>query len=523
MFNLKTSTSELSSMNHGTSRAQYEQIAPSRDVTLNNFSNGNIHFRFETSGSKWFLPSKTYMRVRCRLNKTVNGNPTQLSVSDNIAPNMGLCGSLFQSAEFRLADKTVSRISDFLPQIDALENRVYKSKSWLDGIGRSTNFWDPNFTSRQNDVVSNPSVSYSEVRTGRLGLGYDPAVTVAIAADTGVLTFSAGDATPLFQAGDYIEIEAGGAVGTLRYYVSAVTSGTTLQLNKTKQVDLGAAVVPFTRIRVVAQPSESRSLTDFELNWQPPLSIFKVDTAIPCCKGELVLNPQTSATFQKAAIESLGADKVAGVDFNFSIVDMYLIIKTVEGPRADSLTYLLDLNQVRCQTDIVNTNSLQQRSFDISPSTYALAVAYQDQRLSSTLYSASKFRSYDGGLVPQELSLTRLFVNFAGQNKPQPDADPSFVAGTDNTLQRYVETQMETGGYEDTGSAESLLDFHNRGSFYFWNWARDGTDRSTRCTINHQFSGTVDNTRVLLFDLSKQVARVSVQDGRIISCDLEDM
>jgi hypothetical protein len=55
-------------------------------------------------------------------------------------------------------------------------------------------------------------------------------------------------------------------------------------------------------------------LTDFELNWQPPLSIFKVDTAIPCCKGELVLNPQTSATFQKAAIESLGADKVAGVD-----------------------------------------------------------------------------------------------------------------------------------------------------------------------------------------------------------------
>ena len=128
MFNLKTSTSELSSSNNGTSRAQYEQVAPSRDVTLNNFSNGNIHFRFETSGSKWFLPSKTYIRLRCRLNKTVAGVPAQLSVSDGIAPNMGLCGSLFQSAEFRLADKTVSRISDFLPQIDALENRVYKSK-----------------------------------------------------------------------------------------------------------------------------------------------------------------------------------------------------------------------------------------------------------------------------------------------------------------------------------------------------------------------------------------------------------
>ena len=127
IFNLKTSVEELSSANHGMSRMEYEQHAPTRDITSTNFPNGAIHYRFETSGQKWWIPSRSYFRIRCKLTDK-DGN--QLHNTDGIAPNMGLASNLFQSAEFRINDKVVSRISDFMPQIDALETRLSKSRSW---------------------------------------------------------------------------------------------------------------------------------------------------------------------------------------------------------------------------------------------------------------------------------------------------------------------------------------------------------------------------------------------------------
>ena len=128
IFDLKTSVEELSSSNQGTSRMEYDQHPPTRDVTLDNFPNGAIHIRWQSSGQKWWCPSRSYIRMRCQLAKQ---DGSQLNLTDDIAPNMGLCASLFQSAEFRINDKTVSRISDFMPQVDALENRLNKSKKGL--------------------------------------------------------------------------------------------------------------------------------------------------------------------------------------------------------------------------------------------------------------------------------------------------------------------------------------------------------------------------------------------------------
>jgi hypothetical protein len=52
----------------------------------------------------------------------------------------------------------------------------------------------------------------------------------------------------------------------------------------------------------------------------------------------------------------------------------------------------------------------------------------------------------------------------------------------------------------------------------------DGTDRSTRVNVHQGFeTGTaVANMRVLLFSHNKQVARIQVSDGRVVSVDLED-
>ncbi len=105
------------------------------------------------------------------------------------------------------------------------------------------------------------------------------------------------------------------------------------------------------------------------------------------------------------------------------------------------------------------------------------------------------------------------------------DADPNFTTAVDYTTQRYVETQIYSGAYYDTGGAESLEDFHDRGSYYYFAFPKDGTSRDTRVSVHNQFSnlvGDVKNMRLLLFSHYKQVARVQVQDGRVTDVQLED-
>ncbi len=484
IFDLKTSVEELSSANQGTSRMEYEQHPPTRDVTGENFPNGAIHFRWQVSGQKHWLPSRSYIRMRVKITKA--DGVTQLTTDDQIAPNMGLCASLFQSAEFRINDKTISRISDFMPQIDAIETRLCKSKSWLDGVGKSTNIWGENFTERQGIISKDTvekKVNIKSVKS-RLDLGFPADASVTIAQDTGVLTFAAGvsgvpppDATTIFNEGDTITIFSN--VGQLVYNVAEATSATTLQLNNTKQIALATAAHSFTREREIYgnDDNDARNVKELELIWQPPLSIFKIAEAIPSSKLELVLNPQTSSSYQISAVQSILSNKTANTNFKFQVRDMYLYANTVEGPRQDDITYLLDLEQTNCQSDNVPGVSFAQRNFDVSPSTYALTVAYQDSRVNSdTQYSQSQFKSYgaNSGAKNEELKLKRFFINYAGQNLPAPDADPEYKVGSaiDYTTQRYAESQIYSGAYFDTGGAESLEDWHNRGAYYYFSWPR---------------------------------------------------
>jgi hypothetical protein len=523
IFDLKTNPNELSSANEGTSRMMYEQHPPTRDITGKNFPNGAIHIRFQTSGQKWWLPSRSYIRMRARLSKS---DGTTLEINDDVAPNMGLMSNLFQSSEFRIADKVVSRVSDYMPQIDSLETRLSKSKSWIESIGASTNWWQDEQKERQKQVVSYPQlVQVEDVKT-RLELGFNPLQQFAMGI-TGILTQSVNtdvDLTTVFVVGDEIEIDLG--TGPVRLQVIVVAANTIQTQYTSATVAVGASVKVFSRIRSV-NGKEARALNEFEMTWQPPLSIFKIGHALPSGKYELVLNPQTASQYKKRAIESLLGDKVptsndVDNDFQFAVVDMYLYIATVDGPRGDDQTYLLDLEETRCQVDSIDGGGgFQQKNFDVSPSTFALTCAFQDTRSGNlTQYSASKFKI--NGAVQDELRLNRMFLNYAGQNRPAPDADPTFVAGNDYTIQRYVESQLYSGAYYDCGGAESVEEWHERGAYYYFSWPRDGTDRSTRVNAHFGFNGAVVNGRVLIFDHSKKIARVSVQDGRVVDVQVED-
>lgn len=467
IFDLKTSVDELSSANQGTSRLEYDQHPPTRDITTTNFPNGSIHFRFQTAGQKWWVPSRSYLRMRCRLSKA---DGTQLDKSDGIAPNMGLCASLFQSAEFRINDKTVSRISDFMPQVDALETRLTKSRSWLEGVGSAVNFWDDSFKVRQSAVASDGVLIrelVDETLTGptsdvyeRVELGFDAAAadqnSAAYTASTGQVVFAQGtsgaalpDARLAYPIGSYFQYTVINGATTLdprikkpAKVVSHVNATTIVLETGIIQADVAADgehewVRSDIQSTAVANVDVARKVAEFELIWVPPLSIFKIMHAMPSGKYELVLNPQTSSVYQKYAIQALtsGPDKVpntsttgsptAGSDYLFNVQDMYLYCNTVQGPRADDITYLLDLEQTNCQSEQFSSNqqSFQQRNFDVSPSTHALTVAYQDSRSGTDArHSSSIFKVSNTARTSndEEQNLNRFFINYSGQNLPAP-------------------------------------------------------------------------------------------------------
>lgn len=562
IFTLKQDVSELKSSNNGISKMVYQQQPPTRDITSRSFGNGAIHFRFNTSGQRWWVPSKSYIRMRMKLTK---GDGTAVDTAFGVAPNMSMCPSMFQSGQFSINNKTISRVPDFMAQVDALETRLTKSKSWMDSIGNSTNWWQPDQSTRLAEVAIDGSiikdtvpVAPTETVTADTNIpGYIAVNTIAYDADTGVITFAAGgggapaNTNISWNVGDYFVFTAinTAVAGSLnvRCEVLATNAGPTMTVASNMATDV-AAHAGNRYSRVVIQPAPtsppSRQIGTFETIWQPPLSIFKVDHAIPPGgQQELILIPQTSNAYMQRAIESaLGvASKeyqafnatADATKFKLEVVDMYFYIAMVDGPRADNLTYLLDLEQTNCLSEKIDSVNFQQKSFDVPPSTYALTCAYQDLRAGDhTAISVSKFKSYEAGGVPatsQELKLTRFFVNYANLNLPQPDADPEYVkktggtTGIDYTTQRYVESQINSGGYHDTGGVETIEEFHERGQYIFQRFYKDGSDNSTRVTVNQQFSAGTDitNMNLLLFAHSRSVGRIEIQDGKISNIQVE--
>mgnify|MGYP003661279175 CR=1 FL=1 len=136
MFNLKQDPSELAVSSY--IKQKFVQIPATRDVTLDNFPKGTQVYRWEQSGTTWIDFSKSFFRVRGTWSRA---DGTQLTKADGIAPAMGACSTLFQSLDFRVNGVVVSRCSDYVAQVDALEARSTHGQQWLDGVGASTNFY----------------------------------------------------------------------------------------------------------------------------------------------------------------------------------------------------------------------------------------------------------------------------------------------------------------------------------------------------------------------------------------------
>ena len=137
IFELPRKAEHLYDANDGKANARYRQISASKDVTGSQFSQGVQQFRFDMSGNTWFLPAMSYFRIRCSLLQVRDDGGEALPILSHadVAPNMGFAANLFKSVEVQLNGQTLERISERLPQIDALKTRLQNASGWLQQVG----------------------------------------------------------------------------------------------------------------------------------------------------------------------------------------------------------------------------------------------------------------------------------------------------------------------------------------------------------------------------------------------------
>lgn len=368
------------------------------------------------------------------------------TLASDISPNMNCMSNLFQSLEFRIADKTVARVSDFVAQVDTLEKRLTKSQSWLNSVGKELDWLAPLQQERANAIASDGAeyksftVAEPRVPVTKVVAGFNAATTLQWAQATKVLTLNNGgvniqNGPGVLHVGDIIQIIAAVNNFTVgqRIEITEILTSTTARaefLNEPNPANIAEGLENFNILRAedLAQ-NESFQRNDFEMIWQPPLSIFKIGHGMPSGKYEIVLNPQNSGSYRKKAVESVLADLIPLQtptvlnDFSFEVTDMYLYLATVEGPAVSDIQYYMSLEQTRCQIEQIGpADGLQQKNFDVSPSTYALTVAFQDTAATgdNTLFSSSKFKIRTKGVYEDAAtSLRRLYIQYAGEFLPQ--------------------------------------------------------------------------------------------------------
>ena len=550
IFDLKTSVDELKESNNGMADMKYQQVTSTRGpLSGNDFPSSQIQMDWEMGPDRWWTPSRSYMRIRCKLTKA---GGAQLTMADNIAPNMGLAANLFQKLEFKINNNTVATIAENVPLIDALYNRQSKSKSWLEGTGASFNWWTADQNTRQSQVSEDGTLlsaggTSADVTTNRLGLGFDAAggidadknASAKYTAASGIVEFKAGndpgapalpDLTVAFPLGSYIRYVSGAGANTLNIDMEVLqhVDATNIRVRTDGSSDVDADG-RFDFVRVEKDGGEdSRRIDGFEIIWQPPLSIFGYGGALPVGRYTLLLTPQPVNSYQRFAVESTGVDKVPGTDFDFSVENMFMYVNTCQGPSVTDQDYVIDLETIESQETQFSGSNFQSEQFTVSPTTYQLTAAFQDSRIGiNTLYSASKFKM---GLDGADLKLARFHIQYAGKTIPSPDYDGVYKTGgsfVDFTGQMYAETMINTGGVYSEGSSESLEDWHKRGPYYSFMWPKSAGDMSTRAIVYFQFdasAGLVNgDQRLVLFAHSRKAVVISIRNGMVQNVVTQDV
>lgn len=527
IFNLPSSQDEIR-VPEQVIKVSTRKIIPKSSSKRDAFPGSDITFDFTLSGNQHWLPSRSFVVVRdsMYIGRTVAAaanTPDQPILSDDLAPSLNLQDNLWDGCQLTIGGFSLGSRTKLAPQISAIAKRTMKSASWLDGVGRSAHTWESDFYKRQQDVIKN-GVIESSVKTS---LSPNLAGTIELKADGELV----GSAAALFQT----ELVVGDTILT--------AGGRSLQIkritgNGAAVVDVSAETEAATATyqKVLNGVPSSRSNKN-ERIYVPPLGVFNQGKALPPARYELILRPKPDTVYKQSALQT-SVNEAIGVaggardtgtlltntNAEYIVDDIVFYIAVVDNfaPVPSKMSYVLDLEELEVLPRKISGGSTVQENFTVSKSTYALTVALQSKTAGrSTLFPPSLFKVT--GDHEQELNTLR--VDYAGQSRPQPNAQPQFEqVGTshiDYDTYRYVENSVEDLAYYDTGGDQTKDEWRKLGQIYHFQWRRIGDDISTNVDVEvnypNDFENVAGNTQenLLLFHHFKRVIEMTIEAGQV--------
>ena len=124
------------------SKWSYQRIESSSGFNSANPAGTSHLFRVQPSGLRWWVPSRSYFRVRTVIQDNTAAKPA------DAGPVMGFCANFINTMEVRIGGTVVSQVNTNLAQVDAIHTRTTKSGEWLQSAGEALNRWS---SSRPND------------------------------------------------------------------------------------------------------------------------------------------------------------------------------------------------------------------------------------------------------------------------------------------------------------------------------------------------------------------------------------
>jgi hypothetical protein len=245
------------------------------------------------------------------------------------------------------------------------------------------------------------------------------------------------------------------------------------------------------------------------------------------------MTPANSSVYQKYAIQSVNATKIAGTHFNLVMDKVDFFISTMKAGIMKDGQYVLDLDETICNTRKIPDGSVTgDLTQEISSSTYAITIAMQDSRAGrDTRYPLTKFTIEN----QVERNMTRFQLQYADESKPDPitmlnygQIDANNAHGLKDYLtRRYMDTSLYNGMMWN-GSPESYNDWLiDRGMYFFIPFPKDGSQTSTTMTLYYGFTtptngNDVANGNFLIFHHKKRLVRVRIEASAVTSVSVFD-
>jgi len=284
--------------------------------------------------------------------------------------------------------------------------------------------------------------------------------------------------------------------------------------------------------------NQAKRKNKFDICWKPScLSIFNYPGALPGgTKFELELQALAQEYVGLAVETPYGVKKsgrvsasIVGKDYQVLIKNLKLYICQVQGPVVgnDEYSYYINMNECRAHTRKLLSKSLVQTSLDVTPSSYALALAFQDNRAinrEDSDISVTKFHVAGDNSDREELALSRYSIRFSGLSVPQPDAELKEGELQEFLCNQYIRNQMYTNQYFKQSGGESMQDWKERGIYFYHPFVRSAGNREVRAYVQTQFNDSDDtqdqlsetglnNMQLFLFEFYRAFALVKMRNG----------